>query len=67
VDGNETAVINPLGGRTHYAYDFSDRVISETTPSGGTPHYGYNALSLLSELTNARGQKRNYIYDDAGR
>lgn len=66
-DGNQTSVTNPLGGSFNYAYDDSNRSTSESTTSGGTISYTYNALNLLSEMVNARSQKRDYTYDDAGR
>jgi RHS repeat-associated protein len=66
-DGNQTSVTNPLGGSISYTYDSSDRNASETTTSAGIIAYSYNVLNLLSELTNARNQERDYTYDDAGR
>ncbi|MFT8889680.1 MAG: glycoside hydrolase domain-containing protein [Ethanoligenens sp.] len=66
-DGNQTSVTNPLGGAFSYGYDDSNRSTSESTTSGGTISYTYNALNLLSEMLNARSQKRDYTYDDAGR
>ena len=35
--------------------------------SGSTVTYTYNALNLKSQLTNARGQTRNFTYDILGR
>ena len=65
--GNITALIGPRGGRTLYNYDAMGKLVSESTSSGGYISYGYNDLNLKSQLTNARGQVRNYSYDILGR
>ena len=43
------------------------KLVSESTVSGGTKTYTYNALNLRAQLTNARGQTRQFFYDAAGR
>lgn len=65
--GNITALIGPRGGSTLYSYDAMGKLVSESTSSGGYIRYGYNDLNLKSQLTNARGQVRNFTYDTLGR
>lgn len=67
VMGNITRLAGPLGGATNYTYDNMGRLVTETTSSGGTVTYGYNELNVKEQLVNARGQKRKYYYDAAGR
>lgn len=65
--GNVTKITGPMGSTINYTYDEMGRLIAETTSSGGTISYGYSELSVKEQLTNARGQKRKYFHDVAGR
>ncbi len=65
--GNITRLSGPLGAATNYSYDDMGRLISETTSSGGVVQYSYNELNVKKQLTNARGNKRRFFYDAAGR
>lgn len=65
--GNILKLYGPAGAATDYTYDSLGRLLTETTSSGSTVSYTYNELNLKKEFTNARGNKRKFFYDAAGR
>ncbi|MHB8125651.1 MAG: RHS repeat-associated core domain-containing protein [Desulfitobacteriaceae bacterium] len=66
-DGNLKTTVDANNNETEYDYDLIGRFIAETTEIGSTKTYCYNAINLITDQTNGRGQATNYQYDDAGR
>ena len=65
--GNILKLYGPMGASTDYTYDSTGKLLTESTPSGSTVSYTYNEMDLKKEFTNARGDKRKFFYDAAGR
>lgn len=52
---------------TVFAYDRNNRTLSETRPEGQTQTYAYGPTGLLTLFTDAKGNCRQFDYDEAGR
>ncbi|AXB43212.1 RHS repeat-associated core domain-containing protein [Amycolatopsis albispora] len=61
-----TAVVDPTGARTEYAYDTELRLVSVTNPAGRVWTYRYDAAGRLSGQTDFDGRSWTYQHDAAG-
>ena len=61
-----TAITDPAGATTHYAYDEADNLTGVTR--AGTPeiHFAYNDMDLPVEVLDSAGQVWRYAYDNRG-
>lgn len=65
--GNITAIKDPNGHTTTFAYDDLDRKISETDALGKTWTYEYTGVGRLSRVRDAMGRDTKYGYDTSNR
>ena len=62
-----TAVINPAGGKTIYAYDRKSGKISSITDAAGNQRtFQYNKMGELTEETDIHGNTTRYEYNALG-
>jgi len=50
-----------------FTYYKANRTKTEARPLGQTVSYGYDVTGNLTVRTNSKGERRQYVYDDAGR
>ncbi len=63
---NLTAVTDPLGNATQYAYNDAGEVASMTDPLGNITTYSYDSQGRLSSTTNRDGLRTDLTYDRYG-
>jgi RHS repeat-associated protein len=65
--GNPTAIVGPLGQRTHLGLNANGYLEAITNPASETYRFSYTADGLLSSVTTPKGDNYLMIYDDLGR
>jgi RHS repeat-associated protein len=65
-NANTTAVTDPLGNTTTYAFDFFYRQTSVTNALGFVTDYGYDNNAELAAVTDGNGNTTLYTYDGQG-
>lgn len=65
--GKVTAVTDPWGNRTCYAYDSLGRCMKTTGPKGEETLYEYDAKNRVTAVIDALGNKTSYTYTPAGK
>ncbi len=66
-DSNRNRLVDPNNNETRFEFDNSGRLVQERLATGDKVKYTYSARDLLAEMTNGRGQQREFEYDAAGR
>jgi RHS repeat-associated protein len=61
-----SAIVDPLGARTSFAYDAVGNIKSVIDANGHATNYGYDGRNLLTAVTDARGGVFHYGYDAVG-
>jgi RHS repeat-associated protein len=64
--GEVTAMTDPDGNTTAYAYDSYGDQTSVTDPNGKTTNYAYNIIGEKTSSKDALGQTTKYTYDALG-
>ena len=65
--GRITAIVDPNGRRTSFAYDEVGRLVRRTAADGTTREYVYDSAGQLVEQRDELGRRTVLTYDGAGR
>lgn len=66
LNGNPTAITDPMGNVTHQIFDPLNRLVTVVDPENGNTTYNHDALDHITDVADPKGLDTHYTYDAFG-